>query len=146
MQSPQGIDRPVIVETAAAPEPRVAPRWDPSRLTDRLPAVLAFGVALTWVAGLWAVLSLAPPVDPNEPVSLLGILIGDLTLLALVAGAVGLGMRRRWGLAAALFGGGVLLFGAVACQLTGHSGTWLAAQYVAGASLAAFSWGGLKAT
>ncbi len=145
MQSPIGTDTPTPVETIAPSAPPQR-RWDPTRLTDRIPGVLALGVGLAWVVGLWAVFSLAPAPDPNEAPSLLGIVIGDLLTLSLLAGAVGLGMRRRWGLAASLFGGGVLLFGAVACQLTGHTGTWLAAQYVAGGSLAVFSMGGLRAT
>ncbi len=141
------LEKPTIAPAVEVPAPAPTP---PARLDlrpgDRIPGVMALGVGLAWVVGLWAVFSLAPAPDPNEPASLLGIVLGEFLTLSLLAGAVGLGMRRRWGLAAALFGGGVLLFGGVACQLTGHTGTWLAAQYVAGGSLAAFSWGGLKAT
>ncbi len=138
------------VEQAASPEvvsqPLESQPRAPGRPGERIPWVVALGVALAWIVGLWVVFSLAPAPDPNEAPSLLGLIIGDLLWMSLLVGFVGMGMRRRWGLMASFLGGGVLLFGAVACQLTGHTGTWLAAQYVAGGSLAAFSWGGLKAS
>lgn len=149
MQNPTGLDRPAATEAVEAPAAPAAPlfrRFDPSRLADRIPSVLALGVGLAWIVGLWVVFSLAPAPDPAEPVGLLAVLVGEALVLSLLFGFVGLGMRRRWGLGVSLFGGAVLLFGAVACQLGGHTGTWLAAQYVAGGALASFSWGGLKAT
>lgn len=134
---------------AAPPVAPQAPQAPPSpfaRLGDRIPGVMAFGIGLAWIVMLQVMFSLAPPADPAAPPSLLGIVIGDLLLISLLTGAVGLGMRRRWGLLAALGGGAVLLFGAVACQLIGHSGAALVAQYAAGGALTAFSWGGLRAS
>lgn len=137
-------DRLTTSRPAAPPEVQPDAGAPFGRPGDRIPGILALGVGVSWIVMLQGVMSLAPPADPSPPVW--SILIGDLLLLSLLAGAVGLGMRRRWGLLASLGGGAVLLVGAVGCQLIGHTGLALAAQYLAGGALMAFSVGGLRAT
>ena len=103
------------------------------RLTGSIPLRLALAVAALWVVSIYVVFSLAPAPtgDPGTTAILIGLAF-DFSILALLAGFA---LLQRWGLLASAFGGGVLLVGAALCSLGGHTGGWLVAQYVTGATI-----------
>ena len=100
-------------------------------------------IALLWVASLYVVFSLAPAPPAEDPgLSALLLSIGfDASLLATIAG---FSIARRWGLLASAAGGGMLLIGAGLCSLGGHTGGWLLAQYVTGATILGISWAAFR--
>jgi peptidoglycan/LPS O-acetylase OafA/YrhL len=88
---------------------------------------LALIVGLSWYALYTIIAAIEPPADHPDaiPVWLQSTL--DVTLLGLLAvTAVGLVMRRRFGLVTALGAAGLLLAMVVACPVSGHHtfGTW----------------------
>ena len=124
--------------TATAPVQGPEATEAPARaLADRLPLRLVLAFGALWVVSLYVVFSLAPvPTgDPSTTAILVGVAF-DLSLLATLAGFA---VLQRWGLLASAFGGGVLLLGAGLCSLGGHTGGWLVAQYVTGATILGLS-------
>lgn len=111
-------------------------RSTPPKVTafnDSIPLRLALGIGGLWIAGLYVMFSLAPaPVD--DP-GALAILIGVAFDLSLLATLAGFAVLQRWGLMASSAGAAVLLIGAGLCSLGGHTGGWLVAQYVTGATI-----------
>ena len=131
------VDRP---DVAVAPGRR--------RLRDgdgRIPSGMAIIVAVLWVATLAITFSLEPAADPDVPLSAVAVVTSMLFTYAILTTGIGMLMRQRWGLAASLGGGIVMLGGAGTCLAGGHSGGWLFAQLVAGALMTAVSWGALRA-
>lgn len=109
-----------------------------------IPGIVAAGLGVAWVLMLALTTATQPPADPDAPITALGLTIELAFTFALLGAAAGLGMRRRWGVGASLFGGAVLVFGAVACFATGHTGAWIAAQLGAGLALSGLSIGALR--
>ena len=119
--------------TQAAAESRAAPR----RLDDSIRTQIAALAGLAWVVLLPIALAAQPAPDPAEPPSPLGDTISLVFTAMLFGSMVGLTMRRRWGVLATLGGGATMMVAASLCYLTGHTGAWIAIQFVAGAALAA---------
>lgn len=125
--------RPAGAGPAEAPPRRRVRR----SLTDAIPTGVAVAVTIAWVAALVAVFSTQPPPpDPVPDPSTLDVLVSSSFTLAMLASFVGLSARQRWGLAATVGGGLVLLGAGALCFLTGHTGGWIAVQMIAGAGLA----------
>lgn len=103
------------------------------RLTDSVPLRLVLAVVALWAVSLYVVFSLAPAPtgDPGTTAIVIGLAF-DLSILATL---VGFAVLQRWGLLASAGGGAVLLLGAGLCSLGGHTGGWLVAQYVTGATI-----------
>jgi hypothetical protein len=81
--------------------------------------------------------SITPEPDPSEPVAALDAVISTAMLASWIAALIGLGTRRRFGLAATGAGGSLLAGAALLCAVTGHTGLWIAAQVGVGVTLAA---------
>lgn len=130
-------------ETMAPRPVDAGPAETPSRphvrrtLSDGIPTGVAVAVAIAWIAALAAVFSTQPPPpDPAPDPSTLDMLVSSAFTLAMLGSFVGLSARQRWGLAATVGGGLVLLGAGALCFLTGHTGGWIAVQMIAGAGLA----------
>jgi len=107
-------------------------------------SVVTFAAA-AWVVFLaisWAVQP--APADPDTPLSVSAALVGIAFHGALLAAAVGLGMRRRFGLIAGIGGGLALVGAAVVCWAGGHTGAWIAVQFTSGVGLTLASLGLLR--
>jgi len=104
-----------------------------ARLADSIPLRLVLAVGVLWAVSLYVVFSLAPAPsgDPGTTAIVIGLAF-DLSILATLGGFA---VLQRWGLLASAVGGGVLLVGAGLCSLGGHTGGWLVAQYVTGATI-----------
>lgn len=113
--------------TLAAPGRRPPlSRWlgDDGVVTGRWPA----GLGVTWVAVFAAAFALEPsPADPRAAVPAWVGVMSFAMFAALGTMAAGLGRRQRLGLVASVVAGGVGLFGAVMCPVSGHHesiGAW----------------------
>ena len=123
---------PRDVEIPASSPGAPARTWtDPIAITSAVVAAVAWAV---FVGVSFAVQP--PPADPTAPPSEFAALVSLLFSSALFASLVGLGARRRWGLATTLGGGVVMIGAAVSCYLGGHTGSWIAIQLAAGVGLA----------
>ena len=96
---------------------------------------LANGVA--WATFVGIALAVQPPVDPAAVVDSASILISTALWLTMFTALFGLATRARWGYLATGIGGVLLMTAAGSCYAGGHTGTWLVAQAMAGAGLAA---------
>jgi hypothetical protein len=92
-----------------------------------------------WVVGYLAVGALEPATHHGLPI--IAIVLTVTFHLALLAAAVGLIARRRWGITASLGASALLLAGTVACPTTGHHsiGVWWLGQMVISLALVAAS-------
>lgn len=111
----------------------------PPRPTDRISESISVAIAIMWVVGYLAVGALEPVT--HEPLPAIAIVLTVVFHLALLATAVGLVARRRWGIAASLGASVVFLAGTVACPTTGHHqiGVWWLGQMVISLALVAGS-------
>ncbi len=115
-------------------------------LNGGIPTVLAIGFAAAWIVVLAVTMGLEPAADPDAPISATQLIVSMSFMYGLLGMFAGMAVRRRWGLLSSLFAGGVLLGAGLLCLAAGHSGMWLAAQVVGGASMAAVSVGALRGT
>ncbi len=99
-------------------------------LEGSISGALAAFVGLSWYA-LFAISAAIEPESSHE-VPVIGLVLGVALLGAMLAAGIGLAMRRRWGIVAALGASVLLLASAVACPTTGHHtiGTWWYFQMV----------------
>ena len=109
------------------------------RLTDRISEDVSVALGVLWVVGYLAVGALEPATHHELPA--ISIVLTVAFHLALLATAVGLIARRRWGIAASLGASVVFLAGTVACPTTGHHsmGLWWLGQMVISLALVAAS-------
>lgn len=109
------------------------------RPTDRISESVSVAIAMMWVIGYLAVGALEPTTHESLPA--IAIVLTVVFHLALLAAAVGLIARRRWGIAASLGASVVFLAGTVACPTTGHHqmGVWWAGQMAISLALVAGS-------
>jgi len=106
-------------ETIAAAAPvRPAPADTRSWLGQRISTEAAIMLGTVWYVLFSIGVAVEPQTDASAPVLATALGFVSLGLLALMA--VGLVARRRWGLLAALGGGGLFLALSVACPTTGH--------------------------
>ncbi len=132
--------------TSPSPAPVTDNRRAGWRLEDRIPGLMALGLGLTWTVIVGISWATAPPPDPADPITATAYVLSLVFLIALMATAVGIGARRRWGLLASA-GGGLLLLGAAAvCLAGGHSGAELYGQLVSGAALTGITVGAWRTT
>ncbi|MFQ5968186.1 MAG: hypothetical protein ACE5MI_11345 [Acidimicrobiia bacterium] len=123
-------------KTASGAKPR--PVAVPGRsLDDPIRSGVAALAGLAWIVFLPISLAAQPPVDPAAPVSALAEVVALVFTLMLFGSVAGLTLRRRWGLLATIGGGVTMMTAASLCYLTGHTGTWIAIQLVAGIGIAA---------
>ncbi|MDH3306189.1 MAG: hypothetical protein OEO77_01515 [Acidimicrobiia bacterium] len=87
---------------------------------------------------------LAPPADPDAVWPLWGEIVSFVYTFALMAAVVGLGTRRRWGIAAAGVVGLAMVVASVGCFVEGHRAVWLWVQLAGGAATAGVAGGILK--
>lgn len=108
------------------------------QLDDRIGPVAAVTAVVAWVGFTWISVAVQPPpADPTAVPDALAVLISTVWTMLLFASIAGIGLRQRWGLATT-FAGGLLMVGASTyCYTAGHTGVWLATQFVAGVGLAA---------
>ncbi len=117
-----------------------------ARLKAPIPSFMALGLGLAWVLTFGITWATAPPPDPADPITATAYVLSMVYLVALMATAIGLGARQRWGLVAS-YGGGLLLLGAAAvCLAGGHSGAALFGQLTSGAFLTGITAGAWRAT
>ena len=101
------------------------------RLAEPISTRWALIAAVAWVVLLAVGIAVEPPptnpnvVDPWFVSALASLLMG-----ALLTTLAGLGMRRRWSLAASLVAAGMLLLSTVLCPVSGHHavGSWWVVQ------------------
>jgi hypothetical protein len=107
------------------------------RVTDRISENISGALGLMWVVGYLAVGALEPTTHHALPT--IAIVLSVVFYAALLATAVGLIVRRRWGIVASLGASGVFLAGTVACPTTGHHtmGVWWLGQMVISLALVA---------
>ena len=110
-----------------------------SRSTPRISEQVSAALGIMWVIGYLAVGALEPATHHELPV--IAIVLTVAFHLALLATAVGLIARRRWGITASLGASAVFLAGTVACPTTGHHsiGVWWLGQMVVSLALVAAS-------
>ncbi len=135
-----------IEETTAVPTGEARDQRAPGRLGDPIPGFMALGIGLAWVLIVAISWSTAPPPDPADPITATAYLISLVFLIALMATAIGIGARRRWGLLASYGGGLLLLGGAAVCLAGGHSEAALYGQLGSGAFLTGITAGAWRAT
>ncbi|HSH59307.1 MAG TPA: hypothetical protein VK988_06630 [Acidimicrobiales bacterium] len=100
-----------------------------------------------WVAFIALAVAIEPaPTRPEAAQPLWPGLWGIALMGALVATGVGLARRERSGFVASAVAGGVALFGAVMCPVSGHHavGAWWFVQMAGFAALGALSLAGLR--
>jgi len=93
-------------------------------LSERIDGRFAAGVAVAWVVLTQIAVALEPRAQFELPlISVVLVLSMNALLIAMVVGLV---MRRRWGLLAAVASSLLLTAESIACPLTGHHhfGTW----------------------
>ena len=113
--------------TLAAPARRPPlSRWlgEHQAVTGRWPA----GLGVAWVVVFGAAFALEPASsDPEAAVPVWAVAMSFAMFATLGTMAGGLGRRQRLGLVASVVAGGLALFGAVMCPVSGHHGsigTW----------------------
>jgi hypothetical protein len=109
------------------------------RLTHRISEQVSAALGVMWVVGYLAAGALEPATHDGLPV--IAIVLTVAFHLALLAAAVGLIARRRWGITASLGASALFLAGTVACPTTGHHsiGVWWLGQMVISLALVAAS-------
>ena len=106
-------------------------RWD-----DHLGSAKVALTGTAWLVFLVVTLVAQPAPDPSAPVSVAAELISLTFLLLMLSAAFGLAMHQRWALHATLAGGVTMAAAAILCFATGHTGAWIAVQFLAGVGLA----------
>lgn len=113
---------PRTARTRIAPTDSAPPR----QLHDRIGRGWALATAFAWLFGLSLILAISPaPADP-EAASGLAEALGMLIALGMSITVLGLATQHRFGFAAAVATGGVLMTMSIACPVTGHHtfGAW----------------------
>ena len=130
-------------EIVGAPTPSEArhPLHLPSKawLAEAIDGRVALGVGVAWIVLTEIAVALEPATSHEMPV--IGAVLA-LTMWSLIACmAVGLVMRRRWGLAGALAASLFLTAESIACPTTGHHpfGAWWLGQMACALALVAVS-------
>jgi hypothetical protein len=124
--APAAVRTPILVRLH---EP-ISPRW----------AVIG---AVAWVVLLAVGIAVEPP--PTNPAAVdpwFVSVLSSLLLGALLTTVAGLGMRRRWSLAASLLAAGMLVVSTLMCPVSGHHagvGGWWVVQLGCGLGLVATS-------
>jgi peptidoglycan/LPS O-acetylase OafA/YrhL len=147
--------RPVSVERIEIPASWRLPTPPRPSLRDRVAASLAspipparaIGLWLGWLALFGVALAVEPaPADPQAAASAYEILLLGAFLGAMGAMFMGLARQRRWGVVAAVVASGLLVFGSVACIVSGHHpyGTWWLVQTGAAGGALGLSVGALR--
>jgi hypothetical protein len=121
-------------ERARTEEARRTPRPN-----DRISENVAIALGVLWFVGYVAVGALEPATHHSLPV--IAIVLAVAFHLALLATAIGLVARRRWGIVASIGASAFLLAGTVACPTTGHHeiGVWWLGQMVVSLAVVAGS-------
>jgi hypothetical protein len=105
------------------------------RATDRIPAETSVALGVAWFVCYSIGSALEPHTEHAMPV--IAVVLGVALLAGILTTAVGLSVRRRWGLTASLASAGLLVASSVACPTTGHHdiGLWWAGQMVVSLAL-----------
>jgi peptidoglycan/LPS O-acetylase OafA/YrhL len=138
-----GVAAPRVAATTHRPTPAAVRTPIRVRLHEPISARWAMIGAVAWVVLLAVGIAVEPPptnpaaVDPWFVSALSSLLLG-----ALLTTVAGLGMRRRWSLAASLLAAGVLVVSTLMCPVSGHHtgvGGWWVVQLGCGLGLVATS-------
>ncbi len=138
--------RALSLEQVSPGEPAPADRPLLERVR-RLTSGPHWGLLVAWVAFIAIAIALEPAPDRAEAAQPLWAgLWSTAMVVALVATGVGLAGRRRVGFQASAIAGGLALFGAVMCPVSGHHaiGAWWFVQMAGFAALGAVSLAGLR--
>jgi hypothetical protein len=92
-----------------------------------------------WVGSIAVMEAIAPPSDPSVTLSAWDLTLSLLYTAGIMAGAVGLFARRRFGAVATIGGAGAMVLGSISCWAGGHVGSWILVQFVAGLAMAGAS-------
>jgi hypothetical protein len=135
-------------ELRALPLDRLSsPRRDLAERDRRILSGAPWGLLAAWVAFIAIAVAIEPaPTRPEAAEPLWSGLWAIAMMGTLVATGVGLARRERSGFVASAFAGGVALFGAVMCPVSGHHavGAWWFVQMAGFAALGAVSLAGLR--
>jgi peptidoglycan/LPS O-acetylase OafA/YrhL len=146
---PEGVG---VVAPRVAARPAAAIRRPPlavlrtpigARLHEPISARWAMIAVVAWVVLLAVGIAVEPP--PANPAAVdpwFVSALGTLLLGALLTTLAGLGMRRRWSLAASLVAAGMLMLSTVMCPISGHHtgvGGWWVVQLGCAVGLVATS-------
>lgn len=101
-------------------------------------------LAIAWVASIAVLEAIAPAPDPTATLSGFEMFMTLGYTAALMVGAIGLALRQRIGVMAAIAGGGLFVLGSVSCWMGGHVGSWIAVQAVLGGVLMLLGTGVLR--
>ncbi|MDP8975010.1 MAG: hypothetical protein M3N28_01305 [Actinomycetota bacterium] len=135
-------------ELRALPLDRLSgPRPDLVERDRRIVSGAPWALLAAWVAFIALAVAIEPaPTRPEAAQPLWSGLWGIAMMGTLAATGVGLARRERSGFVASAVAGGVALFGAVMCPLSGHHavGAWWFVQMGGFAALGALSLAGLR--
>jgi hypothetical protein len=127
-QAPQ-TERAARPDTRSWLQERVAPRW-------------SYGLLAGWYGLFILAQALQPePTTEHGLLAWIGAALAVVFAAALVATAIGLAVRQRWGLVASVGTAGLLFADSIACPLTGHHelGAFVFVQALAAVALAGTS-------
>ena len=110
----------VITTTDQPTTTGTAPVAATPRATDRIPSEVSLALGVAWFVCYTIGSALEP--QTSHPMPVIGVVLGVALLVGILATAVGLVARRRWGLTASLGTAVLLVASAVACPTTGHHG------------------------
>jgi hypothetical protein len=119
-----------------------------ARLQEPIGGQQALTAAVAWAAALAIGIAVEPPATNPDAVDPWFVsALGTILLVAMLATAAGLWLRRRWGMAASLLAAGLLVVSTVMCPVSGHHagvGAWWVVQLGCGLGLMAASALGLR--
>jgi hypothetical protein len=119
-----------------------------ARLQEPIAAQWAVTAGAAWVVLFTVGLAVEPPpANPDAAEPWFVTALGAVLLGALVTTLAGLGLGRRWGLAASLAAAGMLVASTLLCPVSGHHagvGAWWVVQLGCGLGLVAVSALGLR--
>lgn len=131
---------PDVIARAEAPAPVVpAPPATAPRATDRIRSEVSLALGVAWFVCYTIGSALEP--HTSHPVPVIGVVLGVALLAGILATAVGLIARCRWGITASLGSAVLLVASSVACPTTGHHGfgLWWFGQMTVSVALVAAS-------
>ena len=133
-------------ELRAVPLDLAGPRRDFAERGGRMAGWAPWGLLTAWVAFIALAIAIEPAPTRPEAESLWSGLWAMAMMGTLVATGVGLARRERSGFVLSAVAGGVALFGAVMCPVSGHHavGAWWFVQMAGFAALGAISVAGLR--
>ena len=132
---------PEVAREAPRPRPLSSNRaW----LRERVSGRVALTVGVSWFVLYTIGAELEPAPNRSEP--LLGIMLGVALISLFVAALVGLGMRRRWGVALSLVAALTLTAMSIMCPVSGHHtfGAWWYGQMLCTLGLVGVSFAALR--